>query len=123
MPTKVRSRSVLRMPLIYMPITSFMPCTSYHKCESISPHGDHVPTIHLYLLNPLLVDPVCAEFELFRTLLRFVAGHTVWTLLETFVNMELSRMNELCPDDVFKDCNTVPWNNPSRTPGELTYGT
>ncbi|KAI0088313.1 hypothetical protein BDY19DRAFT_994221 [Irpex rosettiformis] len=48
-------------------------------------------------------------------------GLTVWTLLETFVNMELSRMNELCPDKALAACSTIPWDNPSRTPGELTY--
>ncbi|KAI0694109.1 hypothetical protein BC835DRAFT_1406517 [Cytidiella melzeri] len=44
----------------------------------------------------------------------------VWTLLETFVNMEFSRMNELCPDQALESCGTIPWNNPNRTPGELT---
>ncbi|KAI0340340.1 hypothetical protein BDW22DRAFT_1360280 [Trametopsis cervina] len=45
----------------------------------------------------------------------------VWTLLETFINMEFSRMNELCPDKALENCGTIPWDNPNRPPGDLTF--
>ena len=49
-------------------------------------------------------------------------AHMVWTLLETFVNMELSRMNELDADAALQAFGAEPWTNPNQLPGDLTFG-
>lgn len=49
-------------------------------------------------------------------------AHMVWTLLETFVNMQLSRMNELDADAALQAFGADALNSPNQSPGELTFG-
>lgn len=42
----------------------------------------------------------------------------MWSLLETFVNMDLARTTELNIDEALEAFDADPWKNPATPPGE-----
>lgn len=45
----------------------------------------------------------------------------MWSLLETFVNMDLARTTELNIDEALEAFDAEPWKNPATPPGEHAF--
>ena len=45
----------------------------------------------------------------------------MWSLLETFVNMDLARTTELNIDEALEAFDADPWKNPVTSPGDHAF--
>lgn len=50
-----------------------------------------------------------------------LSGLVVWSVLETFVYMDLARTTELNIDMALSAFDTILWDNPSEQPGDVAY--
>ena len=124
-----QSLYVLRRAPISMRLLFFMPCSSFHKSEIMLPVIGRESKLRMVSLSRRMLcalllpaQVTCYTDARISDIESMSAAHMVWTLLETFVNMELSRMNELDADAALQAFGADPWNNPNSNPGDLTFG-